>query len=221
MITLQRIICSTLSLLLFSACSFFGLSEPDRVVRVKVLADSKLRETHPRWREETASLVEAASDHFENDFGIRFLVVKVEPLPQTDKITSTQALLIELNKLSPREGEALYDLLIGFTGERLPVYGGGGRARVDRIGNCRVGLGRYVAASFTAPFHYRGPNSDPSIDVIALIHELGHIFGAEHNTDPLSIMNENFDYRSDFDRASREIIFRNKFCPFAKSPLVK
>ena len=52
--------------------------------------------------------------------------------------------------------------------------------------------------------------------VVGLIHELGHIFGAEHTQDTQSIMNENFDYRSQFDMKNRNVILSNRFCPFAK-----
>ena len=52
--------------------------------------------------------------------------------------------------------------------------------------------------------------------VVGLLHELGHIFGAEHVQDRDSIMYEDFEYRSDFDDKNREIILKNKFCPFGK-----
>ncbi|MGH7829296.1 MAG: matrixin family metalloprotease, partial [Candidatus Binatia bacterium] len=81
---------------------------------------------------------------------------------------------------------------------------------------CRDGLGNYLVSYVSNRFHYRGPNAEPELDVVALIHELGHIFGAEHVQDPGSIMHESFDYRTEFDQKSRETIFRNKFCAFGK-----
>jgi len=77
-------------------------------------------------------------------------------------------------------------------------------------------LGSYVVNYVSAPFHYTGVNSDPTIDVISLIHELGHIFGAQHSQDIGSIMHENFDYRSEFDMKNRSVILKNRSCPFAK-----
>jgi len=65
-------------------------------------------------------------------------------------------------------------------------------------------------------FNYRGMNAEPELDIIALIHELGHIFGAEHVADVNSLMHEDFSYRSDFDRKNREVIRKNRLCPFAK-----
>ena len=54
---------------------------------------------------------------------------------------------------------------------------------------------------------------------MTLVHELGHIFGAEHVPDTRSIMNENFDYRADFDMKNRSVIFNNRNCPFARGKM--
>jgi hypothetical protein len=55
-----------------------------------------------------------------------------------------------------------------------------------------------------------------SLDLVALIHEFGHIFGAEHTDDTKSIMHIPFDYRDDFDPKSRATIAKNKLCPFQR-----
>ena len=216
MTTPQRITCSILSLLLLSSCALLGPSKPERVVRVKALADPKMREENPRWAEEVRGLVEAASDYFEREFGIRFVTQKVGAWPPKERFSSTALLLKNLKERVPlKDQDGSYDLIIAFTAEKVNVYIGG-RARVDRIGSCQQGLGNYVVSFVSRPFQYRGPNTEPELDVVALIHELGHIFGAEHTQDTGSIMHENFDYRSEFDNKSREVILRNKFCPFAK-----
>ncbi len=59
-------------------------------------------------------------------------------------------------------------------------------------------------------------NAEPESDVIALIHEFGHVFGAEHVDDRASIMHEDFGYRTEFDARTAAIIQKNKSCPFAK-----
>ncbi|MBI2209459.1 MAG: hypothetical protein HYU47_02485 [Deltaproteobacteria bacterium] len=216
MITPRQITCSILSLLLLSSCSLIDSGAPQRIVRVKAVADPRLREGNPRWAEEVGGLVEAASDYFEREFGIRLLTRKVAAWPVMDRIISTPSLMSRLKAEVPlRDAEGAYDLIVAFTGESVNIYFGG-RARVDRIGNCRDGLGNYVVSSVSAPFRYRGPHAEPELDVVALIHELGHIFGAEHVQDSTSIMHENFDYRSDFDKRSREIVLKNKYCPFGK-----
>ena len=216
MTTRRQITCSILSLLLLSSCTLTDPGVAQRVVRVKALADPRLREDNPRWMEEVRGLVEAASDYFEREFGIRLVTQRVAPWPLKDRIPSTPSLMNRLKSEVPlKDPQGSYDLVIAFTGERVNIYFGG-RARVDRIGNCQQGLGNYLVTSVSSPFHYRGPHAEPEIDVVALIHELGHIFGAEHIQDIDSIMHENFGYRTEFDKKNREIIFKNKFCPFGK-----
>jgi hypothetical protein len=183
---------------------------------VKALADLPLRERNPRWNDELRGLVEAASDYFEREFGIRFVTESTAAWPAKERFTSTASLLNQLKQDFPlsasKDG---YDLIIAFTGERLNPYIGG-RARVDRIGSCAHGLANYVVTSVSTPFRYAGVNAEPTIEVIALVHELGHVFGAEHTDDPHSIMHENFDYRSEFDMKNRSVILSNRKCSFAK-----
>jgi len=49
-----------------------------------------------------------------------------------------------------------------------------------------------------------------------LVHELGHVFGAEHVEDTNSIMHEEFGYRTEFDAKNRAVIQKNRLCAFAK-----
>lgn len=216
MITHQPITCFILSLLLITSCALHRPPAPQRAVRVKILADVKLRQDHPGWVEEVRGLVEAASDYFEREFGIRFIVQRISPWPLEERIPSTSLLLTRLKQEVPlRDQNGSYDLIIVFTGERQDVYRHG-RARVDRIGDCQQGLGNYLVNSVSAPFRYTGQLTELELDVVALIHELGHIFGAEHTQDTSSIMHEDFAYRTGFDSKSGKVILKNKFCPFGK-----
>jgi hypothetical protein len=200
---------------LFS-CSFFAPEAAPRVVRVKALADLPLRERNADWDKEVRGLVEAASDYFEREFGIRFVTQSTMAWPAQERFSSTAALLNRLRQDFPVSvNDRAYDLIIAFTAERVNNYVGG-RARVDRIGDCQQGLGSYVVASVPTPFRYAGTNTEPTLEVTALLHELGHVFGAEHTNDALSIMHENFDYRSSFDMKNRGVILRNRQCAFAK-----
>ena len=217
MITPRQTTCSILiSLLLLSSCTLFDSEAPQRIVRIKALADPRLREENTRWVEEVRRLIEAASDYFEREFAIRLVTQTVAPWPLKDRIPSTPSLMNRLKAEVPlKDPGGSYDLVIAFTAERVNFYVGG-RARVDRIGNCQQGLGNYLVSSVTARFQYGGPYAEPEMDVVALIHELGHIFGAEHTQDINSIMNEDFGYRTEFDKKNREIILKNRFCPFGK-----
>ncbi|MFQ5849721.1 MAG: M12 family metallo-peptidase [Candidatus Binatia bacterium] len=178
------------------------------------LGDPKLRQDDAYWRQTMAGLVQAASDYFEREFRIRLVAERIAPWPLTERTSSTPVLLRRLKENFPLTGrDRSYDLIIGFTGETVDIYAGG-RARVDRIGNCHEGLGNYVVASVSPPFRYLGSDADIDWDVLALIHEFGHIFGAEHTDDPTSIMHHDFAHRTEFDQKSRKAILRNRFCPF-------
>src|SRR5689334_15063177 len=216
MITRRPIIWCILSLLLFLAgCGLGAQTSPSRTVRVKAMADPAMRARNPAWEAEIRGLIEASSDYFEEEFGIQFVTQSAVAWPPQEKLFSTAELMMLLKKDFPPDPSADYDLIVSFTAEQVNSYRGG-RGRVDRIGNCREGLSRYLVTYVSNVFRYTGATSEPSIDVIGLIHEFGHVFGAEHTQDINSIMNENFDYRSDFDAKNREVILQNRNCPFAK-----
>jgi len=217
MITRRRIIYSILSALFIASCSLFGPDTPQRVVRVKALADVSFRARNPRWAEEARGLIEAASDYYEREFDIRLITQSVSAWPENERIPSTPNLLARMQKeFSGQANSQGYDLLIAFTAEGISRILTAGRPRVDRIGNCTQGLGSYVVVPVNKIFHYQGPNAEPEFDVIALIHEMGHIFGAEHVNDRESLMHEDFGYRTEFDAKNRAIILKNRSCPFAK-----
>ena len=217
MTTRRRIICLILSAFALSACALFGPDVPQRPVRIKVLVDVPFRARNPRWNEEARGLIEAASDFYEREFDLRLLTHTVASWPDKERIPSTVELLARMQKEFPLKSKpADYDLVVTFTAENVNRYLVAGRPRVDRIGNCAEGLGSYVVIPVSKIFNYRGMNAEPELDVIALIHELGHVFGAEHVQDVNSLMHEDFSYRSDFDRKNREVIRKNRLCPFAK-----
>ena len=218
MITRRLTICFILSAALLSSCTILSTDPSYRLVRVKALADPSMRERNAGWEQELRGFIQASSDYFEQEFGIRFITQSTAPWPAEEQIPSTVDLLAKLKEDFPvGKQSGAYDLVIAFTAESQSRHLRAGRPRVDRIGDCHKGLGNYVVTTVSRPFRYTGVGSEPPLDVIALIHELGHIFGAEHTSDPSSIMNENFDYRSDFDMKNRGIILKNKHCPFGKA----
>jgi metallopeptidase family M12-like protein len=217
MITRRQIIYSILSALFFSSCSAIAPETPQRLVRVKVVADVPFRARNPNWSEEARGIVEAASDYYEREFDIRIMTQSVSAWPATERVDSTPALLSLLQKEFPSASkDGTYDLIVSLTAENTTRYFSMGRPRVDRIGNCTQGLANYVVVPIGNVFHYQGAIAEPTFDVIALVHELGHIFGAEHVEDTTSLMHENFGYRTEFDAKNRAVIRKNRSCPFAK-----
>jgi hypothetical protein len=217
MITRRRIICFILSSVAVSTCSLIHDEPVKRIVHVKALADPSFRARNPHWEKELRGLVEAASDFFEREFAIRFDTLSAGAWPAEERIPSTAALLAKLKQEFPGEKkDGTYDLIIVFTAESISRYVASGRPRVDRVGNCRDGLGGYVVTTVSKVTRYAGPHAKLEDDALALIHELGHIFGAEHVKDANSIMNENFDYREQFDMKNRSVILKHRNCPFAR-----
>ncbi len=218
MITRRRIICLTLSALFTSSCALFdSANSPQRIVRVQVLGDVSFRARNPNWREEARGLIESASDYYEREFDIRFVTQSVFAWPEKDRVRSTPELLARVKRQFGTESSADYDVIVTFTAEGVSRILTTGRPRVDRIGSCSQGLARYVVVPIAKIFHYSGANDEPEFDVIALIHELAHVFGAEHVDDTSSIMHEEFGYRTEFDAKNRALIEHNRFCAFARN----
>jgi rhamnose utilization protein RhaD (predicted bifunctional aldolase and dehydrogenase) len=215
MTTLRPIIYCILSTIFSLSCSGVISRVPQRQIRVRALADVALRARNPGWPNELRGLVEAASDYYEREFGIRLITESTQAWPMSERVESTPDLLAMMKKDYPTRS-ADDGLVIAFTAESVSRYLRDGRPRVDRIGNCSQGLGRYIVVPVRKVFKYAGAFAEPEIDVLALIHEIAHIFGAEHVNDTASIMNEDFGYRTEFDGKNRAVIENNKFCPFAK-----
>ena len=187
---------------------------PVRVVRVKVVADPALRRADAGWRHTARELLRAASDYYEKHFSVRLVLVAAEAWPVQGTTTSSVVLMRRLKRAYPRAGGDLpYDVVIGLTQQPLNFYRGG-RARADRFGNCTEGLGNYIVSHVTEDFTY--DNGELNHDAAAIIHELGHLFGAVHTDDRTSIMHADFDLRSGFDAPNRAIVTGNRLCPFAK-----
>lgn len=190
-------------------------AQPDRIVRVRVLADQKLRASDPRWSETAQALLRGASEFYSREFGIRFVPQGFEAWEHRVEAPAAIDLLARLKKEFAAKDQAQgYDLIVAFTGEPLSRYAGGQGMAI--IGNCDKGLGNLLISRVTQPYRYTSASDAPPLDVITLIHEFGHIFGAEHVSDPRSIMNDNFDYREDFDMKSRAVVLKNRLCPFRK-----
>ena len=191
-------------------------SRPARVVRVKLVADPALRRSDPLWRDTARDLLRAASDYYEERFGIRLALQAVEAWRVEGTTSSSVTLMKRLKRSYPKAGGALpHDVVIGLTQQPLNFYRGG-RARADRFGNCTEGLGNYIVSHVGESYTYTYGDDDLTPDVLALVHEMGHLLGAVHTDDPESVMHVDFDFRTGFDAANRAIVMRNRLCPFAE-----
>jgi len=216
MTTLLRTTCFILSVVAVSSCAFLRPATPERLVKVKLVVDRRVRESNVSWRSHISRKFRAAADFFDDEFGIRLAVEGIHPWTPEEPVTSTGDLL-KLLKAQVRltDGRESFDLIVGFT--QLPGRVMPGHARVDEIGNCATGLGNYIALAVADT---RGYGDDGQLrgdtDVQSLIHEIGHIFGAEHVEDRDSIMAVYFKPYSDFDKKNRDVISKNKFCAFRR-----
>lgn len=217
MIMRRRIICYILSALCIASCQLIDSGPAQRLVRVKAVADPSFRSRNPRWEAEMRGIIEAASDYYEREFDIRLVTQSTAAWPADERVPSTASLLVKLRKEFPAANNAgSFDLLVAFTAESVSRYLPSGRPRVDRIGNCQQGLSNFVVTTAHEIFRYQGANTEPTYDLLALIHEIGHVFGAQHVANPSSIMHEDFGYRTEFDLENRRVIQKNRACPFAK-----
>ena len=163
-------------------------------------------------------MIEAASDYYEREFDIRMLTQSVSAWPETERIPSTPTLLLELKKsFHGKRRPATMISSSSFTAENISRYSDAGRPRVDRIGNCSQGLANYIVVPISKVFQLPGSHRRTGDSTSShLVHELGHVFGAEHVEDINSLMHEDFGYRTEFDAKNRAIIQKNRSCPFAK-----
>ncbi len=217
MTTLRPTICFILNIVAVSSCVLLDDSPPQRIVRVKALADPSFRARNPRWIEELRARIEAASLYFEREFDIRFVTQSAAAWPERERLDSTAGLMVKLKQDFPtQKNDGGFDLIVAFTAEPISRYSPFGRPRVDHIGDCQIGLGNYVVTTVSGIFRNLPENPELDYYTVALIHELAHIFGAEHVNDTDSIMNETFDHRLAFDMKNRATILNNRSCPFAK-----
>ena len=120
MILRRPTICSILSVLALAGCSLLQPPAPQRIVRVKALVDQPFRTRNPVWAQDARGLIEAASDYYEEEFGIRLITQSVSAWPEGERIPSTPTLLARLQKQFPvAAADGSYDIVVAFTGENV------------------------------------------------------------------------------------------------------
>ena len=176
-----------------------------RVVYVKAVADEEYRggrflffSYETNWKQDIKEMIDGASQDFEKEFGIRFVIKEIGEWKSDNRIKENEPLLCELIRTVKIEDGI--NVVLGFTGQVFDIEG---RA---------VSLGHYILM---------GPQRSKYI----IGHEFGHIFGAEdiyNNTSSImnryglwNLIRDGSKYSGPhFDKKNAERIMRNKYCSF-------
>ncbi len=147
-----------------------------RIVRVRALADSTYRRVVEDWNQRIGLIVTGASDYFEANFQIRFMLVGIQPWEYRGVARYPESRLKALLAVAPEDA----DLLIGFIGFGEYVADGDFPTFTGNLG-MGMPFGQHVMVSGADHFHLNR-------DKVVLIHELAHVFGAFHVDNRRSLM---------------------------------
>jgi tetratricopeptide (TPR) repeat protein len=171
-------------LLAFPHFAFSGPApEAMRDVRVKIVADEEWRRD-PGWESKARGLIQGISAEFERLFAIRLIPERFGDWESNDAVGSIEVLADDLESRVEKEG---CDILIALTAQ----------ANLSR--------GLLGCSLFREGLILVRALDNDAVFARVLKHELGHLFGAVHVSDPGSIMDV-FIQGDVFDDLSREAI---------------
>ncbi len=209
-----------------------SVAEADRIVYVKAVFDEEyaniclaekdyglffnnssfsfMRTLGPEER--IAKVVSRASKSFEYQFGIKFVLLKVEKWHSQN--WDSLNLINELRNEVPLDD---CDIVIGFTGKNADMNCRGEMPRGGHLGN-------YVLEGFYVPVQMNWISrifNSHHLQSYTLTHELGHCFGAIHPEETgtgfqnfFSVMNAATGiFTTHFDQYNGGVIFQNKHLP--------
>jgi len=145
-----------------------------RDIPVRLACDEEFR-AQDGWEATARGRFESASAVYENRFGIRWEILDVVEWKSDDVAASLGDLLDQLEKDAPRAGA---EVVFGFTGQTRATDAD----RDYRI----VGCARYYRPNAIVRSR---PHASEAQYVRTIVHELGHVLGAWHSSDPRSVMN--------------------------------
>ena len=176
-----------------------------RKVRVEIAVSPGFR-AQPNWRSEFEQRLTYASQIFESEFQIRLVPVKWREWPVKTENDAPRVLLEDLQSRYPLKDA---DIVIGLTSVK-------GRSPFairdpDTIGQAKI-LSGYLVLRYPMNQLYRIQEQT------VLTHELGHLFGAVHTSDPSSMMFPVIDKQipTRFDSENHDIIMGTRHIDFQR-----
>ena len=191
-----------------------------RILKILIVADQGYRKQIPSWKGETINFIAMASQSLDNQVKIRLQITKFENWERRSlKDVSYYLVEEELAKTFPRINEADFDVVIALTSHHLelPAW------CWDKEGYILITTKKEIVAfdqyedvktrNYYLLTHLERKVRFPNI----ILHELGHVFGCEHENDERFAMSTK-GLSMIFSKESIEIIQKNKWRKFPIAP---
>lgn len=166
-----------------------------RKVTVGIFVDNALLANGNKWQTMRLILhsINTASHCFEKDFGITFRAVKffIWKLPPDTPALNGDWLLEDIGRLSHKSSNR-FQILLGFT-DRI----------IFSLHHCAKTNGHAIYLGQAAIIRIH------EYIVRSLLHELGHLFGADH-VKTFSVMNYETPEALNFDEANKKVIYKHR-----------
>ncbi len=178
-VPLPAVFCAAFALLSAHAVPEVVTEGDLRILRVRAAVDEEFRD-RADWRQVAADYLAFASSFYERSFEVRLDVTETVEWESGDE-ASLGELVDALEHEVPLDG---VDVAIGFTGQRP------NRGKLSKY----VALPWGLTPSLGRVSVIRAMLDGASYDLhLALIHEIAHLFGAFHVSDPNFVMRETVD----------------------------
>ncbi len=199
-----RVFSFALMALLLPFSSSVAAAAP-RTLKVGIAVTSEFKAT-ANWRSDFEKRLAYASRIFEREFQIRFVPFKWYDWPTTVGREASHVMIEDLMSRFPLKD---VDLMIGLS--RIPVNIKGPIRDPDVLGQARPFSG-YLVLRYPQNRMYKIQEET------ALVHELAHLFGAVHTSDPSSILYPIVDKQlpAMFDSENHEIISKTRNMDFRR-----
>lgn len=169
-----------------------------RQLDVKAVATQDFKSQYgENWRKIIKEVIQDASEIFKKEFGIELILKSIKIRNYYPESILPYFVFDYVKCLQRQEDLQKFDAIIAFTEAPFLSHGDSSRALAAiKLRERLILLGN--------PLHL-------SLFKFCLVHELGHLFGAEHTEDEKSYMNGEMDIKACFfEEASKKTILDNK-----------